>query len=65
MAMVGSLPWASQAAWDNKVLLATNLSYRSHLLVMCVFYSLYVGKLHRHRCCLPASLDGLACSLQI
>ncbi len=43
MAMVGSLPWDSQAAWDNKVLLATNLSYRSHLLVMCVYYSLYVG----------------------
>jgi len=32
---VGSLPWDSQAAWDNKVLLATNPSYRSQVLVMC------------------------------
>ena len=65
MAMAASLTWDNKAAWDNKVLLATNLAYRSHLLVMCAFYSLYVGKLHRHRCCLPASLDKLACSLQI
>ena len=35
--MVGSLPWDSQAAWDNKVLLATKFSYRSQLLVMCVY----------------------------
>ena len=70
MAMGGSLHWASQAAWANKVLLATNPSYRSQLLVICVFYSFDLGKLHRSvlllRCCPRASLGGVnaACDLQ-